>query len=170
MIVGRDGTSDPRFACAYRAARPDERVVLEDLQRRSSLAIEEDRAALLADPGLIRLPPEHVTPGHAVVAEHGGKAVGFAVVLQRADGDAELDGLFVDPVHWRRGVGRELVIRARCLAVDRGAARLWVVANPAARAFYESCGFRHVGDVETQLRMAHLMNVDLAGVTCASPD
>lgn len=135
--------------------------MLEALQRRSSLAIDEDRAALLADPGLIDLPPDHVTPRHAVVAESGATAVGFAVVLSRGDGDADLDGLFVDPSHWRRGVGRELVARARSLAIDLGASRLWVVANPAARAVYDACGFRYVGEVETQLRTAFLMQMDL---------
>jgi GNAT superfamily N-acetyltransferase len=149
------------LAISYRAARPDERAALEELQRRSSLANEEDRAALLSDPGLIFLPHEHVSPRHAIVAESAGSAVGFAVVLRRLDGDGELDGLFVEPLHWRRGVGTGLVTRAKRLAVELGARRLWVVASPAARAFYERCGFRHVGEVATQLRPALTMSMEL---------
>ncbi|HET9693376.1 MAG TPA: hypothetical protein VFP48_03255 [Steroidobacteraceae bacterium] len=61
----------------YRTARGDDRAMLEALQRRSSLANEEDRAALLADPGLIDLPPEHVTPRHGVMAVASHAARGF---------------------------------------------------------------------------------------------
>jgi GNAT superfamily N-acetyltransferase len=152
---------DNAFAISYRAARPDERDALEELQRRSSLANEEHRKALLADPGLIFLPQEHVSPRHAIVAESGGFAVGFAIVLRRPDGDAELDGLFVEPPYWRRGIGTELVTLAKRLAVELGVGRLWVIASPAARAFYEKCGFRYVRGVATQLSPALLMNLEL---------
>ena len=62
---------------------------------------EEDREALLAHPDAIELPLQQITDGRTVVAESVGELLGFAVVLRRDDGDAELDGLFVDPAQWR---------------------------------------------------------------------
>ena len=40
----------------FRFGRPEERVALEELQRRPSLIYEADRAMLLANPGAIDLP------------------------------------------------------------------------------------------------------------------
>jgi GNAT superfamily N-acetyltransferase len=93
----------------FRLAVPAERSALEELQRRASLMWEEDRAALLANPDAIELPLEQITGGRTVVAENAGQLLGFSVVLPRDDGDAELDGLFVEPTYWRHGLGRALV-------------------------------------------------------------
>lgn len=88
-----------------RRARRDEQKALEDLQRRASLAWEETREALLAHPEVIALPFEHIDAGHAHVAERLGLILGFSVALPGPDGNTELDGLFVEPAHWRQGVG-----------------------------------------------------------------
>jgi GNAT superfamily N-acetyltransferase len=76
--------------------------------------------------------------------------LGFAVVLPRDDGAAELDGLFTAPGHWGKGVGRRLVEHAERLARQRGAVSLEVVANTRALGFYEKCGFRALGEVATR--------------------
>lgn len=87
--------------------------------------------------------------------------LGFAVVLPREDGDAELDGLFVEPDAWRRGIGAALVAEA----VRRGRARGWralhVIANARAVPFYERCGFERVGEVMTRFAPAPLMRLRL---------
>ena len=141
----------------FRLAVPAERSALEALQRRASLVSEEDRAALLAHPDAIELPLEQITGGRTVVAESAGQLLGFAVVLRRDDGDAELDGLFVEPTHWRHGVGRALVEQAESMATADGAASLWVTANTSALRFYDSCGFVTVGEVQTRFRPAPKM-------------
>jgi GNAT superfamily N-acetyltransferase len=146
-------TASPTF----RLAVPAERSVLEELQRRASLMWEEDRAALLANPDAIELPLEQITGGRTVVAERVGQLLGFAVVLRRDDGDAELDGLFVEPAYWRHGVGRALVEHAERIATRDGAAYLWVTANTRALGFYDSCGFVTVGEVATRFRPAPKM-------------
>src|SRR4051794_3757004 len=69
-----------------------------DLQRRASLVWEDYREALLAHPDAMELPLEHLDAGHTVVVQRGKQLLGFSVVLPRADGDADLDGLFVEPV------------------------------------------------------------------------
>ena len=142
---------------SFRLAVPAERRALEDLQRRASLVWEEDRDALLANPDAIELPLEQITDGRTIVAENVGELLGFAVVLRRDDGDAELDGLFVDPTQWRHGIGRELLEHAERIATSDGAASLWVTANPRALGFYGACGFVTVGEVATRFRPAPRM-------------
>jgi GNAT superfamily N-acetyltransferase len=137
---------------AFRLALPAERGALEELQRRASLMWEEDRDALLAHPDAIELPLEQITAGRTIVAESAGVLLGFAVVLRREDGDAELDGLFVEPSQWRQGIGRALVEQAEHLAARDGSAILWVIANTRALDFYGTCGFVTVGEVATRFR------------------
>jgi GNAT superfamily N-acetyltransferase len=141
----------------YRLALPAERSALEELQRRASLIWEEDREALLAHPDAIELPLEQITDGRTVAAERAGELLGFAVVLRREDGDAELDGLFVEPAQWRQGIGRALVEEAERIARRDGAANLWVIANTRALDFYGACGFVTVGEVATRFRPAPRM-------------
>jgi GNAT superfamily N-acetyltransferase len=148
----------------FRLAVPAERRALEDLQRRASLMWEEDRDALLANPDAIELPLEQILDGRAIVAENRGELLGFAVVLRREDGDAELDGLFVDPLQWRHGVGRALLEQAERIAVSDGSTSLWVTANTRALDFYGACGFVTVGEVATRFRPAPRMrkSIDVA--------
>jgi GNAT superfamily N-acetyltransferase len=149
---------------SFRLAVPEERRALEDLQRRASLVWEDDRDALLANPDAIELPLEQITDGRTIVAESAGELLGFAVVLRRDDGDAELDGLFVDPAQWRHGIGRELLEQAERIATRDGAASLWVTANTRALGFYGACGFVTVGEVATRFRPAPRMRktIDVA--------
>ena len=133
-----------------RPARQSERSGLEALQWRASLANSGDRDALLAHPDAISLPREQLANGHVFVAEQDDVVVGFAAIVVRPDGNTELDGLFVEPSLWKRGVGRLLV--EHCADAARaGASRiLHVVGNPHAEGFYASCGFRTTGAVETR--------------------
>ena len=148
----------------FRLALPAERDALEELQRRASLIWEEDREALLAHPDAIELPLEQITEGRTVVAESDDELLGFAVVLRREDGDAELDGLFVEPSQWRRGLGRALVEQAERIAARDGATNLWVIANTRALDFYGACGFVKVGEAATRFRPAPRMRkvIDVA--------
>jgi predicted N-acetyltransferase YhbS len=66
----------------------------------------------------------------------------------------ELNGLFLEPDRMRGGIGRRLVDEAVRMARTRGAARVVVVANPQATAFYEAVGFTTGG--ESQTRTAHV--------------
>ena len=127
-----------------RLARLDELEVLEALQRRASLANEADRPHLEAHPDAIHLPPAQVANGQVSVAELDGRVAGFSAVV-----GGELDGLFVEPELWRRGIGRALADKATLEARSRGLA-LSVIANPAARGFYERCGFSIEGEEKTR--------------------
>lgn len=127
-----------------RLARPEEREQLEALQWRASLANEADRPHLEAHPDAIDLPAAQIANGQVWVAELDGNIAGFAALL-----DGELDGLFVEPELWRCGVGAALVETAAHEARRNGLA-LSVIANPAARGFYERCGFSLEGEAQTR--------------------
>lgn len=139
-----------------RMARPVERDALEALQRRSSLALAEYNAQLEAEPEAIHLPLEQIERGEVIVAELDDRLAGFAAVVI-ADDMAELDGLFVEPEHWRKGIGSALVDIAVHEARRQGLA-MTVVANPSAREFYEKCGFTVEGDAVTRFGPALRMS------------
>ena len=132
-----------------RDARPQERRALEELQRRASLMWDDDRPYLLANPDVIELPLAHISEGRVRVAEEPSRVLGFAVLLPR-DTDAALDGLFVEPEQWRRGIGRLLVEDAVTRARAAGLEALEVVANGNALGFYEKLGFAVCGAAQTQ--------------------
>src|SRR5206468_7566341 len=102
-------------ALTIRLAQPEEREDLEALQRRASLANENDRPHLEAHPDAIHLPPAQIANGQVYVAELDGRVAGFAAVV-----GGELDGLFVEPELWRRGIGAALVEEATLSARRRG--------------------------------------------------
>ena len=139
-----------------RLAKPEEREALEALQRRASLALDEYREQLLAEPDVIRLPAGQIERGEVIVAELGDQIAGFAAVLLD-DYVAELDGLFVEPSLWRRGIGAALIDVAVHEARRQGLA-MTVIANPSAREFYEKCGFTVEGEAQTRFGPALRMS------------
>ena len=140
-----------------RAALLEEQEMLEALQWRASLANPGDREALLAHPNAISLPTHQIEAGLVILAEDEGGCIGFAALLRRGDGDAELDGLFVEPDRWAQGIGRELVRECCALSRRMGAAYLHVIGNPHARIFYEKTDFQTVGLAETRFGVGILM-------------
>ena len=136
--------SKPAEPLTLRLARSDERKSLEQLQWRASLANENDRPHLEANPDAIDLPAEQITNGQVTVAEIEGSVVGFSALIA-----GELDGLFVEPELWNLGIGRTLVNAAADVARREGQS-LRVIANPAALGFYKKCGFVAEGEVRTR--------------------
>lgn len=108
---------------------------------------------LLANPDAFGLPDGQIERGDVIVAEIDGRLAGFAAL----DG-GELDALFVEPERWRRGIGAALIEASVHEARRRGLSLVTVVANPAARAFYEKCGFRVEGEAETRFGPAIRMS------------
>jgi ribosomal protein S18 acetylase RimI-like enzyme len=89
--------------------------------------------------------------GEVLVAEAGGRIVGFVRVGPTRDGDedaettGELMTIFVAPDLVGRGIGRALIDAARTALRAAGftAATLWLaVGNERARRFYEADGWR----------------------------
>jgi GNAT superfamily N-acetyltransferase len=138
---------------SIRTARPDERNALEDLQRRASLMWDEYRPFLLANPEAIALPLAQLQEGWVRVAEDAGRVLGFSALVTRGRG-FDLDGLFVEPAHWGRGVGRALV---RDAVARADGAELTVLANPRAEGFYLRLGFAVTGREQTLFGPANRM-------------
>jgi len=144
--------SKPGDTVTLRYAHPDEHEVLEALQWRASFELREYRDQLMEHPDAVHLPPSQIANGQVIVAEVDGQIAGFAAVV-----GGELDGLFVEPDLWGRGIGRVLADAAVHEARDRGLA-LTVIAAPSARIFYESCGFSVEGEAQTRFGPALKMS------------
>ena len=140
-----------------RRAVASERESLEALQWRASLRNPGDREALLSNRDSIELPVGQIERGGVFVAESAEGVVGFAAILPRADGDSELDALFVEPAMWHRGIGRALVEHCSVASKAAGAKSLHVVGNPHAEGFYRSCGFVNLGTKTTRFGDGLLM-------------
>jgi len=84
----------------------------------------------------------------ALVAERGGRAVGFALFFTTFSTflcrpGLYLEDLFVEPEHRGAGIGKALLARLAALAAERGCGRLeWRVLdwNEPSIRFYESLG------------------------------
>ncbi len=73
------------------------------------------------------------------VREHEGQVVGFIALL-----DAEVGGLFLDPGHHGKGMGRALVDFA---VKQRGSLTVEVFRdNTIGRAFYDAYGFKRTSE------------------------
>ena len=89
-----------------------------------------------------------ITAGAVQVAERAsGKVAGVVSVTPTAlQGIALLNGLFVAPPLWRRGVGRTLFAAAVVAARKRGAGALVIYAAPSAEGFYLRQGAVRIGE------------------------
>lgn len=140
-----------------RQALPSEKLELEQLQMRASLANEGDREALLAHPDAIQIPVEQIAACRVFVSESDGVIVGFAALDPREDGDSELDGLFVEPRMQRRGIAKSLIEHCAKVVGRQGSKAIHVVGNPHAAEFYLACGFVVIGKMETRFGPGILM-------------
>ena len=126
-----------------RPAHPSERKALEELQRRASLKWDESQPELMQQ--RVSLPAEQIAAGLVIVVEHWGAPAGFVVVVPRDDGNADLDGPFIEPDLWRTGLGRRLVEEAAHFATVLEAGVLVATATPRSVPFYAKCGFSPAG-------------------------
>jgi len=140
-----------------RLALPSEKLNLEQLQMRASLANEGDRDALLAHPDAIQLPVEQIAGGRVFVSEYEGAIVGFAAIEPTEDGESELHGLFVEPRMQRRGIAKSLIEHCAEIVRKQGSTAIHVVGNPHATEFYSACGFEVIGTTETRFGPGILM-------------
>lgn len=142
-----------------RKARPADAMAVAVVHVRSWQA---GYRGLIPDQALDRMRPEDRVSRYdfgperddrplTLVAVDGDAVCGFATVgpaRGEAGGVGELWGLYVDPDHWGRGVGRRLIEQARAWLAQRGfdQAILWVLAgNERAERFYRADGWVHDG-------------------------
>jgi GNAT superfamily N-acetyltransferase len=105
----------------------------------------------------LRMPPRWIAAVESaddrvrmLIAETEGRVLGFAFTRPSGDEDAahatgELDGFYVDPGSWGRGVGRALLAAATEILRRAGFAEatLWTAAeNHRPRRIYEDAGWQ----------------------------
>jgi ribosomal protein S18 acetylase RimI-like enzyme len=78
-----------------------------------------------------------------VCAYQQDRLIGFVNLAWDGGIHAFLLDTTVHPAFQRRGIGRELVLRAAQAASARGMEWLHVDYEPHLESFYSSCGFRH---------------------------
>ncbi len=144
----------PDPVISYRPGDPEDVPALVDLLARCDATIVEWAPAGWVAPAdevdADRLAQRMADPDVGVtVADREGTAVGFATTRAGdRPGRGHISNLFVDPDHWGRGIGRELLARAEQDMRERG----WSVGelttqtlNARARRLYERAGWRDTG-------------------------
>lgn len=97
-----------------------------------------------------------VLEGHCVVAWHGERAVGQAVLVEDAPGTFEL-AIFVHQDYHGAGVGTRLLEATLSLGRARGVEHVWLFverANRPAVNLYRDVGFAVVEELGFDVRMA----------------
>lgn len=123
---------------SIRRAVPADKPALDQVMWRASWSNESDRIFLAANRAMVQARSELIETTFVAVSE--GQITGFAALEHLPDG-WELDGLFVDPKHMRRGIASRLLDACANHAARDGADALWTTANMAALAFYHAAGF-----------------------------
>ena len=132
-----------------RPARASEAEALSALCARSKAHWGYDAEFMRLSAASLTVRPEMIASGRVVVAENDddGRVLGVAAVAPlEEEGSYDLDRLFVEPDALRRGVGQRLMLAAAEIARAEGAARLIILADPNAAAFYERMGAVRTGD------------------------
>jgi predicted GNAT family N-acyltransferase len=89
-----------------------------------------------------------------LLASLGGRAVGTARIVMRG-GQAKIGRMAVVKSHRRKTVGKKLLTRAITIAKKQGARKIYLHAQVAVIAFYESAGFCCVGPVFEEAGIPH---------------
>lgn len=149
-----------------RRARPDEAQALTDL------AIRSKRSWGYGEEFMQKVMPDMIVhrgfleDEHGIVAEENGETLGYAIV--GIDGrEAFLRDLFVEPAHFRKGVGSALFLESLRHARERGAVTLKLFGDPNAIRFYEHFGMRKIGDepsIVGEGRTLPIMSIEIDGV------
>ena len=126
---------------------------LNAVMRSASLAVESGEVLrlLLAEPQHLEVDISLLERGQVVVATVEGEPAGFASYLVGGRDEAELDGMFVDPKYWRRGLGRLMFGAVERELMSRNAIGIRVAAGASAVDFYKAVGFVIIGEQRTAL-------------------
>ena len=72
---------------------------------------------------------------------------GFYALERLSDSKVELEALFIDPDHLRKGIGRKLFEHAMQHARSEGFIKMTIQGDPNAEQFYLTSGAVRVGDI-----------------------
>lgn len=145
-----------------RAPRPDEGERLREITAAAKGFWAYPRAHVEEWAAAIDLSPTRLRGSETVVAEVGGRVIGWAQVLPADRGVSVLEHLWVEPDSMRAGVGSQLFRHAAERARALGAAAMEWEAEPNALGFYAKMGGRHARTATSEWgRELSVMAVDL---------
>jgi GNAT superfamily N-acetyltransferase len=102
----------------------------------------------------LTITPDTLQNRPTFVALVDGNAVGFCQLNFEAS-KADLEHLWVLPLHMGQGVGRALLTRALTAVTTEKYNDLWIDSDPGAAGFYASCGAQPVGEISAPITNDH---------------
>jgi len=131
-----------------RQAKPEEQRELTRLCVRATLHAGHDEAFIDRTMPALTITVPLISANYVQVAQDGSsEVVGVVWVTPTAlQGIALLHGLFVDPAHWKRGIGRTLFGAAVAYAKGIKAGAIMIYAEPSAEGFYKRMGAMRIGE------------------------
>jgi GNAT superfamily N-acetyltransferase len=131
-----------------REAKPEEQRELTRLCVRATMHAGYDEAFIDRTMPALTITVPLISANCIQVAEDGtNEVVGVVAVTPTAlQGIAQLYGLYVDPAHWKRGIGRVLFGAAVARAKGIKAGALMITAEPSAEGFYKRMGAIRIGE------------------------
>ena len=131
-----------------REAKPEEQRELTRLCVRATMLAGYDEAFIDRPmPGLTITLPLINSHCVQVAQDNSNEVVGVVSVTPTAlQGIALLYGLFVDPAHWKRVIGRVLFGAAVTRAKEIRAGAIMIYAEPSAEGFYKWMGAIRIGE------------------------
>jgi N-acetylglutamate synthase-like GNAT family acetyltransferase len=148
-----------------REAKSEEQRELTRLVVRATMQAGYDEAFIdRSMPGLTITLPLINSHYVQVAQDNSNKVVGVISVTPTAlQGIALLYGLFVDPAHWKRGIGRVLFGAAVARAKEIKAGAIMIYAEPSAEGFYKQMGAIRIGEgplyFSPEIILPHLLYV-----------
>lgn len=137
----------------FRQAGLADQSQLITVMRCASLAVEtgETLRRLINEPEHLQVDDQLIAAGQVILAEANDVVVGLASFVITESAYAELDGMFVDPGYWRRGIGKMIFEATERELIARQVTGIRVVSSISAVDFYKSVGFSIVGEERTLL-------------------
>jgi GNAT superfamily N-acetyltransferase len=134
---------------SIRLARPEEQRELTRLSVRATMHAGYDEAFIDRSIPSLMITLPMISGNWVQVAQDGSSAVvGVVWVTPTAlQGIALLQGLYVDPALWKRGIGRVLFRAAAARANEFKAGAIVINAEPSAEGFYRRMGATRIGEV-----------------------
>ena len=127
-----------------RRARDDEAAALSAIARASKAYWPYPAAQIEAWLPDLTLSAQELASNPAWLAEVGGPIAGFFQLVPEGE-TAVLEHLWVLPQYMGRGIGRALMNHAMKCALESGARRISIDADPYAEAFYAACSAETIG-------------------------
>jgi N-acetylglutamate synthase-like GNAT family acetyltransferase len=135
-------------AYTVREAKPEEQRELTRLVVRATMKAGHDEAFIDRSMPSLTVSLPMISGHHVWVAQDASdEVVGVvSVTPTMLQGVALLSMIFVDPPHWKRGIGRVLFEKAVARAKEMKAGSLFIYSEPTAEEFYKRMGSIRIGE------------------------